>query len=89
MLYTVRPLERIYATPDTFDSGRWGDGSKFQTGSSGQDKSEAADYKEVLLPNGRIVTRRNGEGYIIERLHSTDMRDYLNQEYAPGQNYQK
>ena len=88
MLYTVRPLERIYANPDTFDSGRHGDGNKFQAGSSSQDKTEAADYKEVLLPNGRIVTRRNGEGYIIERLHSTDMRDYLNQEYAPGQNYQ-
>jgi hypothetical protein len=46
-----------------------------------------AEYKEVLLPNGRIITRRDGENYIIERISSTDMKDYLKAEYSPGQSY--
>jgi hypothetical protein len=81
MLYTVRPLERIYAPPGVFDEKK-----KEKPGSTGQTEGE---YKEVLLPNGRIVTRREGENYIIERINSTDMQDYLNDEYAPGKNYMK
>jgi hypothetical protein len=74
MLYTAKPLERIYADPSVFDSKR---------------KERPAQenlYQEVTLPNGRIVTRKDGENYVIERLHSTDMRDYLNEEYYPGKN---
>lgn len=74
MLYTVRPLERIYATPDAFDKKR-----------KESPKDEAQEqYREVLLPNGRIVTRKEGEGYVIESIYSTDMTDYLNEEYVPG-----
>jgi hypothetical protein len=74
MLYTIRPLERIYAVPDVFNDKR-----------KEMPKDEAEpQYREVLLPNGRIVTRREGENYIIEKINSTDMSDYLNEEYIPG-----
>jgi hypothetical protein len=82
MLYTVRPLERIYADPAVFDpAGK----SK-----SKEDKgSDEAEYREVLLPNGRIVTRRDGESYVIENIFSTDMHDYINEDYFPGRNYKE
>jgi hypothetical protein len=74
MLYTVRPLERVYAMPSAFD----------QKNSDPKAMNAQEEYSEVLLPNGRIVTRRDGENYIIERLNSTNMKDYLNDEYVPG-----
>lgn len=74
MLYTVMPLERIY----TDFRGREAELNRKD------EKFAAEEYREVLLPHGRIVTRREGENYIIERVNSTDMRDYLNAEYAPG-----
>lgn len=76
MLYTVRPLERIYASPGLFDT-------KKANGEHSANSNEA-EYREVLLPNGRVVTRRDGENYVVERVNSTDMLDYLNDEYAPG-----
>ncbi len=74
MLYTVMPLERIYARPVSYTDIK-------------QEKpreSTEAQYREVTLPHGRIMTRRDGDNYIIERVNSTDMSDYLNQEYSPG-----
>lgn len=81
MLYTARPLERIYGIPPAF--------AEVKQGTTSQDKSDLSSliYKEVPLPNGRLLTRREGENYIIERIHSTDMKDYLNESYFPGQNY--
>jgi hypothetical protein len=76
MLYTIRPLERIYANPDTFSD-------KKNNKPKAAEEAEA-EYKEVLLPSGRIVTRRDGENYVIERINSTDMQDYLNEDYVPG-----
>jgi hypothetical protein len=75
MLYTVRPLERIYANPDLFQTAKKKD--------KPEDNADA-EYNEVLLPNGRIVTRRDGEDYVIENISSTDMKDYLNADYVPG-----
>lgn len=86
MLYTVKPLERIYAPPSLFDPKRK------ERQEKKQENAEAlaeAEYKDVPLPNGRIITRRQGEEYIIERINSTDMKDYLNDKYAPGRNYTK
>lgn len=80
MLYTVRPLERIYAVPGMFDPGR---------SEKEKDKEAIPQFKEVLLPNGRIVTRRDGDDEIIEHINSTDMKDYLNDQYAPGKSYKK
>ncbi|NLP34110.1 MAG: hypothetical protein GX359_02825 [Clostridiales bacterium] len=78
MLYTVRPLERIYATPRTKETLK-----------KEQKEREEAQYREVTLPHGRIVTRQQGEDYIIERIHSTDMSDYLNSDYSPGSSYKQ
>lgn len=79
MLYTARPLERIYAPPEVFSN------KKQKLNNSAEDSS--TEYKEVILPSGRIVTRRDGEDYVIERINSTDMSDYLNTEYSPGKSY--
>lgn len=74
MLYTVRPLERIYKDFHITEE----DGNK----DKGNNISD--DYKEVELPHGRIVTRKDGKDYIVEKINSTDMSDYLNGEYTPG-----
>ena len=79
MLYTVMPLERIYATPRTKETME----------KERKEWEEKAQYKEVTLPHGRIVTRQEGEDYIIERINSTDMSDYLNADYSPGKAYKK
>jgi len=80
MLYTSRPLERIYAPPEVFN--------KSKSRSTRADAREAtAEYKEIMLPSGRLITRRDGDNYIIERVNSTDMKDYLRAEYTPGKNY--
>jgi hypothetical protein len=75
MLYTVMPLERIYSNRNE---------------TIPKDKTmipTEAEYKEISLPHGRIVTRREGDSYIIERINSTDMKDYLCDEYSPGKKY--
>lgn len=77
MLYTVRPLERIYATPETF-------GSVSKNQSKDSDPYAKAEYREVPIQNGRLVARREGENYIIQKINSTSMQDYLNDEYFPG-----
>jgi hypothetical protein len=74
MLYTVMPLERVYARPVSYTDIK-------------QDKTKEKaeeEYREVPLQHGRIVTRRDGENYVIERVNSTSMSDYLNDEYVPG-----
>ena len=76
MLYTVMPLERVYARPASYTDIRQ---EKMQERTDPQ-------YREVTLPHGRIVTRREGDNYIIERVNSTDMSDYLNLDYSPGKN---
>lgn len=88
MLYTVRPLERVFADPSMFDTKNnlKSDGT---VAGNFENKAIDGDYKEVLLPNGRIVTRRVGKDYVIERVHSTDMKDYLNNEYMPGKSYRE
>jgi DNA polymerase I-like protein with 3'-5' exonuclease and polymerase domains len=72
-------LERIYATPRT----------KETLEKERKEWEEKAQYKEMELPHGRIVTRQEGEGYIIERINSTDMSDYLNADYSPGKSYKR
>lgn len=70
MLYTVVPLERIYVDQRAKE----------------QIKKEETEpeYKEVLLKHGRIVARREGENYVVHKINSTDMSDYLNADYYPG-----
>lgn len=78
MLYTVRPLERIYASPSVFNSNRKDEIKKDE---------KDMEYRDVFIKNGRLVTRRDGDNYVIEKINSTDMNDYLKEEYAPGKNY--
>lgn len=70
MLYTVVPLERIYV-----------DQSAKETATKEEAESE---YKEVLIRHGRVVARRDGEKYVVQKINSTDMGDYLNADYSPG-----
>lgn len=70
MLYTVVPLERIYV-----DQRAKNQAMKEET---------EPEYKEIVLKHGRIVTRRDGENYVVQKINSTDMSDYLNADYAPG-----
>ena len=77
MLYTTVPLERIYNNLRMTEK----DKKKEEEYIGNKD-----GYKEVVLANGRIVTKRDGENYVIEQINSTDMSDYLNEEYAPGKN---
>lgn len=70
MLYTVVPLVRIYVDQRAKDQA-----TKEET---------EPEYKEVLLKHGRVVARREGENYVVQKINSTDMSDYLNADYSPG-----
>ncbi len=76
MLYTVRPLERVYARPTSYTDIKQ---------EIGKDQTEA-QYREVNLQHGRVITRREGDEYVVEGVTSTDMQDYLNEKYTPGKN---
>lgn len=76
MLYTVVPLERIYSYRTE---------SLIISKNSYEDKSNPdTEYKTVSLPHGRVYAKRHGDNYIVDRVTSTDMSDYLNPGYAPG-----
>ncbi len=83
MLYTVVPLERVYHNfrEEATAAGKAGAKEK------SQDKD--MEYRDVPIKHGRIVTMRDGENYIIQKINSTDMGDYLNEEYSPGRAYQE
>lgn len=68
MLYTVVPLERIYVDQNAIKLAN----------------EEEPEYKEVLIRHGRVVARRDGENYVVHKINSTDMSDYLNADYSPG-----
>lgn len=78
MLYTVRPLERVYGRPVSYTDIR----------QEHAEDQEQSDIREVPLKNGRIYTRKSGDGYVIESISSTDMNDYLKDVYTPGKPYQ-
>lgn len=74
MLYTVKPLESVYANPRRDDEIK----KEFEK------KMSEAEFKDIQLQHGRVVTRRDGESYVVERINSTNMSDYLNDDYSPG-----
>jgi hypothetical protein len=78
MLYTIRPLERVYGRPVSYTDIK----------QERMEDKEQPEYREVPLKNGRVYTRKNGEGYVVEGISSTDMGDYLRDGYAPGKPYQ-
>jgi len=69
MLYTVVPLERIYKN----------NGEKQPAA-----RETEPQYKEILIKHGRIVARREGDNYVVQKIYTTDMSDYLNEAYMPG-----
>lgn len=78
MLYTVVPLERIYANPRSNETSKKKDLNKQS------EALEEAEYRDIQLRHGRVIARRDGDNYVVEKINSTDMSDYLNEEYAPG-----
>lgn len=56
---------------------------------SEEKNKEKAENKEIIIPNGRVCTKRDGDKYVIERVVSTDMKDYLNMEYMPGSEWKE
>lgn len=77
MLYTVVPLERIYSYRTESILG------KSSRNTENKEDSEV-EYKQVELQHGRVYARRDGDNYVVDGICSTDMSDYLNNEYAPG-----
>ena len=75
LLYTVVPLERIYID------------HRAKEYEAKQMKDEQIEFKEALLQHGRVITRQDGEDYVIDKIYSTDMSDYLNEDYSPGKPY--
>lgn len=69
MLYTVVPLERIY---------------KSRMDDKLQNPTKDLEYKEILMPHGRVLARREGDCYLVDRVLSTDMSDYLKEDLYPG-----
>jgi hypothetical protein len=77
MLYTVMPLERVYANPRSEEEKQWREKHNLK-----EDSEE--EYQEINLQNGRVIAHRSGKNYVVERINSTDMKDYLNEDYSPG-----
>ncbi len=77
MLYTVIPLERIYnnMTKSIIDE-------YVVQGLLPLDTS--SDFKDISIDNGRISAKRQGDKYIVNRINSTNMSDYLDDKYTPG-----
>lgn len=71
MLYTSMPLERVYHNHN-------------KARDYARDKSTELEYKEITLPNGVVRARKSGDDYVVDGLISTDMTDYLNLDYKPG-----
>jgi hypothetical protein len=84
LLYTVVPLERIYADlrRKNNNSGKGRDADEQNT--NDRNAKDNLQYRDILLPHGRIVARQDGDNYVVEKICSTDMSDYLNEDYTPG-----
>ncbi|MDF2609344.1 MAG: hypothetical protein K0R92_818 [Lachnospiraceae bacterium] len=80
MLYTVVPLERIYS----YQTESVLIGGNKRTDEYTELKSNESEYASKTLSHGRIYAKRNGDEYMVDRIVSTDMNDYLNPIYAPG-----
>ncbi len=77
MLYTIMPLERIYSnrTQSILGNG---------TGKEEVKAGGEAEYQTISLNHGSVYARREGDKYVVDGIHSTDMNDYLNPSYFPG-----
>lgn len=69
MLYTVRPLERIY------------------TDLNCKVEEKPQEIKMFETEHGQIYAKKCEDKYIIDQLVSSEMSDYLKEEYQPGSEY--
>jgi hypothetical protein len=78
MLYTIVPLEKIYSCrTESVISGK-------TTNDDNDKMSTDVESKRIALRHGHIYAKKEGEGYIVDGILSTDMADYLNENYFPG-----
>lgn len=71
MLYTSTSLERVYHD--------FNQKPLIKTESENE-----CEYKEFNTEHGHIRAKRTELGYQIDYIHSTNMEDYLNEDYAIG-----
>ncbi|MDF2877110.1 MAG: hypothetical protein K0S30_206 [Clostridia bacterium] len=45
---------------------------------------EPLDYVELDYNGSSVLACKTGEGYILERIYSTDPKDYLREDLKPG-----
>lgn len=76
MLYTVIPLERIYTCRT--------ESMLILSKETEKNEDTTVQYKNIPLRYGNVYARKTGDGYVVEKIHSTDMSDYLNEGYMPG-----
>ena len=77
MLYTVTPLERIYANQvQSLIISRYKEDEIKNHGT--------VERKCIDIQHGKVYARRDGNNYVVDGIISTNMSDYLNNEYTPG-----
>ncbi len=69
MLYTIIPLERVYVPQVTSDNDQ---------------PAAKMERKDVSINNGVVSLVKQNDHYVVDRVWSTDMKDYLNTDYSPG-----
>lgn len=78
MLYTVVPLERIYCNMRE----RVGGSSKSIRGN--EISYSEIEHVTIELEHGKIYAKKYADDYVIEQIVSTNMKDYLNPQFNPG-----
>jgi hypothetical protein len=79
MLYTIVPLERVYSNRTQSILGN----SSYRNTVTA-DAIEESEYKSVSIQYGNLYAKRVGDHYVVDGIRSTDMNDYLNNNYMPG-----
>lgn len=73
MLYTTRPLERIYSNQvQSLIISRF------------TDEERKNELISLDVEHGKVYARREGDNYIVDGINSTSLDDYLDSKYSPG-----
>lgn len=87
MLYTSMPLDRIYNNQVNsliIPSNRQNQAIYQSESAKWNESSEDMNMKLIELPHGRIYAKKQGAGYIVHSVQSTNFEDYLSTEYNIG-----
>jgi len=68
------PLERIYSNRTQ---------SILVTQKKEGDESEV-EHRTFSIDYGNVYARKEGDKFVVDGIHSTNMQDYLNPKYSPG-----